>query len=140
MINSIDMAAAAVERLLQGGFDTYSSETDEGFKKPACFADCTAHSVQRVSAMMEDNLFTIKVLYVSKTETQEELLEAENRIKRLFLYNPLEVKDRKVSTYQIDFEREGWNLVALIDYTVTAMADIEEADYDGMENLNLGGI
>ena len=62
-----------------------------------------------------------------------------NKLKYLFLYQPLTVNDRKLTVQTIEFERENYVLYAY--FAVSFLQEIPvDDDYENIEEIKLGGI
>ena len=73
-----------------------------GVKKPACFIEVLPVSVTLENQFTEIVTNSVEITYHPAIETKEELIETAGKLKRLFLYTPLQVQDRFLSVNEID--------------------------------------
>ncbi len=140
MITEKDIQTRIAEVLTEAGFNVVASEVDEGFQKPAVFvsvfpasAELTTHGVA-----VEQVTDSVELKYISSVETVEDCVEVTRKFKKLFLYEPLGIQDRRITVQRMEFEVEGAVLYAYFDLSFIQQIDSDE-EYEPMEILNLEG-
>lgn len=106
MIDEKKIKQAVVSKLKKGGFSVLASEITEGFKRPAVFATVTPYKCELLNAYREQLEVGVTISYYSQTETNEECSEAAAKIRKEFMYSPLEVGGRKLTIQNMEFDIE----------------------------------
>lgn len=140
MITEKDIQTRIAEVLTAVGFNAVASEVDEGFQKPAVFVSVFPASAELTTHGMatEQVTDTVELKYISAVETVEDCVEVARRLKKLFLYQPFDIMDRRITVQRMEFEIEGAVLYAYFDLSFMQMIDTEE-EYEPMKTLNLEG-
>ena len=115
MITSKDIQTAVCSKLKENEYTVFASEVKEGFQKPACFVDVLPVSVELQNANVELVTSSVIISYYPQFETREELVTNAEKLKSIFLYNPLPVADRFLNVNAITFDAEGSTLLAQFD-------------------------
>lgn len=136
-INHKDIQRAVSLLLKQKGFVVLARESVEGGARPACSVDVFPSSSERLNPFIEEDSFNVEITYYPKTETQESLSDAADRLKLLLLLCPLEIKDRTIETYKVDFSKSGTALVVECDYTFEQAIESDFDDTELMQDLKL---
>lgn len=128
MITIKDIQAAVSEVLQSGGFSVIASEVQEGFEKPACFIEVLPVSVTLENQFTELVTVGVEIAYHPEIETREELVTNTEKMKQVFLYTPIPVKDRFLSVNEITFDTDKSALITYfeLEYLQESAVDIEE--------------
>lgn len=97
MITIKDIQSAVSKLLQKNGYSVIAAEVKEGFTKPACFVDVMPVSVTPENKFYELVTMGVEISYHPAMETKEELIVNAEKLKNIFLYTPLKVKDRYLS-------------------------------------------
>lgn len=135
MITLQDIQAAVVSVLQQNGYSVIASEVQEGFEKPACFIEVLPVSVTLENQFTEIVTNSVEITYHPATETKEELIETAGKLKRLFLYTPLQVQDRFLSVNEMTFDADKSTLIAYFELEYLQETETTEETLPKMENL-----
>ena len=135
MITLQDIQAAVVSVLQQNGYSVIASEVQEGFEKPACFIEVLPVSVTLENRFTEIVTNSVEITYHPAIETREELIETAGKLKHLFLYTPLAVKDRFLSVNEITFDADKSTLIAYFELEYLQETQTAEETLPKMENL-----
>lgn len=140
MISEKDIQTRIAEILDSGGFNVVASEVDEGFRKPAVFVSVFPASAELLTCggATEQVTDSVELKYISAVETVEDCIEVSHELKKLFLYQPFDIKDRRLTIQRIEFEVEGTVLYSYFDLSFIQPVDTDD-DYEAMEELNLTG-
>ena len=140
MITEKDIQTRIAEVLTEAGFNVVASEVDEGFQKPAVFVSVFPASAELMThgMAMEQVMDSVELKYISSVETVEDCVEVTRKFKKLFLYEPLGIHDRRITVQRMEFEVEGEVLYAYFDLSFIQQIDSDE-EYEPMEILNLEG-
>lgn len=140
MITEKDIQTRIAEVLTEAGFNVVASEVDEGFQKPAVFVSVFPASAELMThgMAMEQVTDSVELKYISSVETVEDCVEVTRKFKKLFLYEPLGIQDRRITVQRMEFEVEGAVLYAYFDLSFIQQIDSDE-EYEPMEILNLKG-
>ena len=98
MITIKDIQSAVSKLLQKNGYSVIAAEVKEGFTKPACFVDVMPVSVEFENKYSELVTVSVEISYHPAMETKEELIVNAEKLKNIFLYTPLKVKDRYLFT------------------------------------------
>lgn len=135
MITLQDIQAAVVSVLQQNGYSVIASEVQEGFEKPACFIEVLPVSVTLENRFTEIVTNSVEITYHPAIETREELIEIAGKLKRLFLYTPLQVQDRFLSINEMTFDADKSTLIAYFELEYLQETETTEETLPKMENL-----
>lgn len=136
MITLQDIQAAVGSVLQQNGYSVIASEVQEGFEKPACFIEVLPVSVTLENQFTEIVTNSVEITYHPAIETKEELIETAGKLKRLFLYTPLQIQDRFLSVNEMTFDAEKSTLIAYFELEYLQETETTEETLPKMENLN----
>ena len=136
MIALQDIQAAVGSVLQQNGYSVIASEVQEGFEKPACFIEVLPVSVTLENRFTEIVTNSVEITYHPAIETKEELIETAGKLKRLFLYTPLQVQDRFLSVNEMTFDADKSTLIAYFELEYLQETETTEETLPKMENLN----
>ena len=140
MITEKDIQTRIAEVLTEAGFNVVAPEVDEGFQKPAVFVSVFPASAELMThgISMEQVTDSVELKYISAMETVEDCVEVTRKLKKLFLYEPLGIQDRRITVQRMEFEVDGAVLYAYFDLSFMQQIDSDE-EYEPMEILNLEG-
>lgn len=139
MINEKDIKHAIAQMLKDKGFNVVATEVEEGFKKPAVFVSVYPAKCTRSGPLLEEITDSIEIKYIPTAETEENCLNVIEELKRIFFYETLNVKDRKITVDEIEFNVEKYILYAYFDITYMQEVPSKDDDENHMEFLELGG-
>ena len=137
MIGCKDVQKAVSRLLKKNNFLVLARESVEGGARPACSVDVFPSSAERLNDYIEEDTFSVEITYYPKTETQENLAEAADKLKPLLLLCPLEIEDRKVQTYSVEFSKSATALVAECSYTLQQAIEDAWDDEETMQELEM---
>lgn len=139
MITEKDIQSRIAELLNGKGFNTVASEVEEGFKKPAVFINVYPASITLEGAAMEHVVDTVEIKYIPAVETVEECADIAQRFRRIFMYKPFDIADRRLTIQSIEFEIEKCTLYTYfeLDYYQETPNDEE---YEPIETLEMEGV
>lgn len=135
MITLQDIQAAVGSVLQQNGYSVIASEVQEGFEKPACFIEVLPVSVTLEKQFTEIVTNSVEITYHPAIETREDLIETAGKLKRLFLYTPLQVQDRFLSVNEMTFDADKSTLIAYFELEYLQETETTEETLPKMENL-----
>ena len=115
MITIKDIQTAVSKLLTKNKYSVIASEVKEGFQKPACFIEVFLVSVATENKFYELVTLGIEISYHPSMETKEELIINAEKLKNIFLYTPIRVKDRFLSVNEITFDSDKSVLVAYFE-------------------------
>ena len=115
MITIKDIQTAVSKLLTKNKYSVIASEVKEGFQKPACFIDVFPVSVAAENKFYELVTLGIEITYHPSMETKEELILNAEKLKNIFLYTPIKVKDRFLSVNEITFDSDKSVLTAYFE-------------------------
>lgn len=95
MIDVFDIEKAQSDFLMQNGFFVVARESAEGAQKPSCSINVFPASSERISGCMVQDVFAVELSYYPAVETQEELIKAADRLRKILLTKPLRILDRE---------------------------------------------
>ena len=139
MINEKEIQTRVAELLTENGFNVVASETEEGFKKPAVFVNVYPAVVTLEGTAMEHVTDTVEIKYIPVVETVEECTETAQKMRNIFMYKPFDIKERRLTIQSIEFDIEKYILYTIFDLDYYQETPSVYEEYDGMENLVLGG-
>lgn len=115
MITIKDIQTAVSKLLTKNKYSVIASEVKEGFQKPACFIEVFPMSVAAENKFYELVTLGIEISYHPLMETKEELIINAEKLKNIFLYTPIKVKDRFLSVNEIAFDSDKSVLIAYFE-------------------------
>ena len=120
------------------GGTVYSSETKEGYEKPAYFTKVIPLRVTRISNVYDEVELDVEIHYESSSATEEECIITEDLINRWFA-EPINVGDRVIKPPEEIQHTIDDSAVLYSDFTlITTVIHNEDAyitDLPEMENL-----
>ena len=122
--------------LIQNGCDVYSSETEDGFKKPAYFVDVFPISRDRTNSFYEEIKLSVEIQYEPLIETVEECIERADDILKWFTV-PIEAEERKITAYNSEFSTDDTVLYATFDIEFMQLIGDSIPDIEDMEILKI---
>lgn len=140
LITEKDIQSRIAEILSDAGFNVVASEIKEGFSKPAVFISVVPYSatLQACGGATEEVTDSVEIKYISAAETVEDCVNAANKLKKIFLYQPFDIADRHITIQTIEFDIENSVLYVYFDIEFKQAVD-REIEYDDMSELILTG-
>ena len=83
MIKSQDIRRFIADKLRNAEFNVISSEIQEGYPKPAVFIYVYPSSITKSGGFLEDDVYSVTIKYIPKTETAQECAEAAEKIRNI---------------------------------------------------------
>ena len=136
MITIKDIQTAVSKLLTKNKYSVIASEVKEGFQKPACFIEVFPVSVAAGNKFYELVTLGIEISYHPSMETKEELIINAEKLKNIFLYTPIKVKDRFLSVNEITFDSDKSVLVAYFELEFLQETNTKTASMPKMKTLN----
>ncbi len=136
MITIKDIQTAVSKLLTKNKFSVIASEVKEGFQKPACFIEVLPVSVATESKFYELVTLGIEISYYPLMETKEELILNAEKLKNIFLYTPIKVKDRFLSVNEITFDSDKNALIAYFELEFLQETNTKTVSIPKMKTLN----
>lgn len=136
MITIKDIQTAVSKLLTKNKYSVIASEVKEGFQKPACFIDVFPVSVATENKFYELVTLGIEISYHPSMETKEELVVNAEKLKNIFLYTPIKVKDRFLSVNEITFDSDKSALIAYFELEFLQETNTKTASMPKMKTLN----
>ena len=136
MITIKDIQSAVSKLLTKNKYSVIASEVKEGFQKPACFIEVFPMSVAAENKFYELVTLGIEISYHPLMETKEELILNAEKLKNIFLYTPIKVKDRFLSVNEITFDSDKSTLVAYFELEFLQESKQNTTKLPKMKNLN----
>lgn len=115
MITIKDIQTAVSKLLKKNKYSVIAAEVKEGFSKPACFIEVLPVSITTENKFSELVTVSIEISYFPLCETKEELITNSEKLKKIFLYTPIKVKDRFLSVNEITFDSDKSVLTAYFE-------------------------
>lgn len=140
MLTEKDIQTRIAEVLTESGFHVVASEVEEGFRKPAVFISVFPAGAKLLTCggATEEVTDSVEIKYISAEETIEDCVTAADKLKRIFLYQPFCIADRKITIQEIEFEVEKTVLYVYFDLSFIQAVDRNES-YEGMSELVIRG-
>ena len=135
MITIKDIQTAVSKLLTKNKYSVIASEVKEGFQKPACFIDVFPVSVAAENKFYELVTLGIEISYHPSMETKEELIINAEKLKNIFLYTPIKVKDRFLSVNEITFDSDKSVLTAYFELEFLQETNTKTASMPKMREL-----
>lgn len=115
MITIKDIQTAVSKLLKNNKYSVIAAEVKEGFSKPACFIEVLPVSVTTENKFSELVTVSVEISYYPLCETKEELIVNAEKLKNIFLYTTIKVKDRFLSVNEITFDSDKSVLTAYFE-------------------------
>ena len=112
MITIKDIQTAVSKLLKKNKYSVIAAEVKEGFTKPACFIEVLPVGIEVQNKFSELVTISVEISYYPLCETKEELITNSEKLKNIFLYTPIKVKDRFLSVNEITFDSDKSVLIA----------------------------
>ena len=135
MITIKDIQTAVSKLLTKNKDSVIASEVKEGFQKPACFIEVSPVSVAAENKFYELVTLGIEISYHPSMETKEELIINAEKLKNIFLYTPIKVKDRFLSVNEITFDSDKSVLIAYLELEFLQETNTKTASMPKMREL-----
>lgn len=135
MITIKDIQTAVSKLLTKNKYSVIASEVKEGFQKPACFIEVFPVSVAAENKFYELVTLGIEISYHPLMETKEELIVNAEKLKNIFLYTPIKVKDRFLSVNEITFDSDKSVLTAYFELEFLQETNTKTASMPKMREL-----
>ena len=135
MITVKDIQTAVSKLLTKNKYSVIASEVKEGFQKPACFIEVFPVSVAAENKFYELVTLGIEISYHPSLETKEELILNAEKLKNIFLYTPIKVKDRFLSVNEITFYSDKGVLIAYFELEFLQETNTKTASMPKMREL-----
>ena len=136
MITTIKDIQTAVSKLLKKNkYSVIAAEVKEGFSKPACFIEVLPVSVTTENKFSELVTVSVEISYYPLCETKEELITNSEKLKNIFLYTPIKVKDRFLSVNEITFDSDKSVLIAYFELEFLQETNTKTAAMPKMKKL-----
>ena len=135
MITIRDIQTAVSKLLTKNKYSVIASEVKEGFQKPACFIEVFPVSVAAENKFYELVTLGIEISYHPSMETKEELILNAEKLKNIFLYTPIKVKDRFLSVNEITFDSDKSILTAYFEFEFLQETNTKTASMPKMREL-----
>lgn len=136
MITIKDIQTAVSKLLTKNKYSVIASEVKEGFQKPACFIEVFPVSVAAENKFYELVTLGIEISYHPSMETKEELIVNAEKLKNIFLYTPIKVKDRFLSVNEITFDSDKSILTAYFELEFLQETNTKTVSLPKMKTLN----
>ena len=136
MITIKDIQTAVSKLLTKNKYSVIASEVKEGFQKPACFIEVFPVSVAAENKFYELVTLGIEISYHPSMETKEELIVNAEKLKNIFLYTPIKVKDRFLSVNEITFDSDKSVLTAYFELEFLQETNTKTVSMPKMKTLN----
>lgn len=136
MITIKDIQTAVSKLLTKNKYSVIASEVKEGFQKPACFIEVFPVSVAAENKFYELVTLGIEISYHPSMETKEELIINAEKLKNIFLYTPIKVKDRFLSVNEITFDSDKSILTAYFEFEFLQETNTKTVSLPKMKTLN----
>ena len=115
MITIKDIQTAVSKLLKKNKYSVIAAEIKEGFPKPACFIEILPVSITTENQFSELVTVSVEISYYPLCETKEELITNSEKLKNIFLYTPIKVKDRFLPVNEITFDSDKSVLTAYFE-------------------------
>ena len=136
MITIKDIQTVVSKLLTKNKFSVIASEVKEGFQKPACFIEVFPVSVAAENKFYELVTLGIEISYHPSMETKEELIVNAEKLKNIFLYTPIKVKDRFLSVNEITFDSDKSALTTYFELEFLQETNTKMVSLPKMKTLN----
>ena len=136
MITIKDIQTAVSKLLTKNKYSVIASEVKEGFQKPACFIEVLPVSTELQNKFSELVTVSVEISYHPLVETKEELILNAEKLKNIFLYTPIKVRDRFLSVNEITFDSDKSVLIAYFELEFLQETNAKTASMPKMKSLN----
>ena len=136
MITIKDIQTAVSKLLTKNKYSVIASEVKEGFQKPACFIEVFPVSVAAENKFYELVTLGIEISYHPSMETKEELIVNAEKLKNIFLYTPIKVKDRFLSVNEITFDSDKSALTTYFELEFLQETNTKTVSMPKMKTVN----
>lgn len=136
MIKVKDIQTAVSKLLTKNKYSVIASEVKEGFQKPACFIEVLPVSTELQNKFSELVTVSVEISYHPLMETKEELILNAEKLKNIFLYTPIKVKDRFLSVNEIIFDSDKSVLIAYFELEFLQETNTKTVSMPKMKTLN----
>ena len=136
MITIKDIQTAVSKLLTKNKYSVIASEVKEGFQKPACFIEVLPVSTELQNKFSELVTVSVEISYHPLLETKEELILNAEKLKNIFLYTPIKVRDRFLSVNEITFDSDKSVLIAYFELESLQETNAKTASMPKMKTLN----
>lgn len=139
MIKSPDVRKYFVEKLKKNGFNVFSSEIQEGFRKPATFLYVYPVKIQLYGNELEDDVYRVSILFIPKNEVMQECTAAAEEIRKIVFYDTADIDGRKITIESMEFEIDNDSLTVDFDVSITQVTERMENVYEntGILEMNM---
>lgn len=137
MINSSDIRKYLAQKLTEQGFTIYSSEATEGFKKPAVFLYVYPRKVTLYGESWEDDVYSVNILFIPKSETAQECAEAAEKIKHCVLADTMNIQNRKLTIESMELDIDDAILNVGFEINITQLTEYKEEIYENAGILEI---
>lgn len=135
-MNEFTIHKHIAEVLNKNGFNVVSSETTEGYKKPAVFILVQPVSHERLMCDMEQITVSVELTYIPANETVVECTQISNRLVGLFYYSPFEVENTVFTVERIESNIDNYILTVNFELTYEQSMPGEDDDEE-IENIEM---
>ena len=135
MITIKDIQTAVSKLLKKNKYSVIAAEVKEGFSKPACFIEVLPVSITTENKFFELVTVSVEISYFPLCETKEELITNSEKLKNIFLYTPIKVKDRFLSVNEITFDSDKSVLTAYFELEFLQETNTKTAAMPKMKKL-----
>lgn len=136
MITIKDIQTAVSKLLTKNKYSVIASEVKEGFQKPACFIEVLPVSTELQNKFSELVTVSVEISYHPSMETKEELILNAEKLKNIFLYTLLKVKDRFLSVNEITFDSDKSVLTTYFELEFLQETNTKTVSMPKMKTLN----
>ena len=136
MITIKDIQTAVSKLLTKNKYSVIASEVKEGFQKPTCFIEVFPVRVATENKFYELVTLGIEISYHPSMETKEELILNAEKLKNIFLYTPIKVRDRFLSVNEITFDSDKSVLTAYFELEFLQETNTKTVSLPKMKTLN----
>ena len=136
MITIKNIQKAVSKLLTKNKYSVIASEVKEGFQKPACFIEVLPVSTELQNKFSELVTVSVEISYHQLMETKEELILNAEKLKNIFLYTPIKVKDRFLSVNEITFDSDKSALTTYFELEFLQETNTKMVSLPKMKTLN----
>lgn len=137
MINSPDIRKYLAQKLKGEGFTVVASEDREGFSKPVVFLYVYPRKVTLYGESWEDDIFSVNILFIPKSETAQECAEAAEKIKRCIFSETMNIQNRRLTIESMELDIDDAILNVGFEINVTQLTEYKEDIYENAGILEL---
>ena len=131
-----DLLIALTDVIKENGGEVLSSETDEGFNRPAYFVSILPVSIEKNGQWYEKVTANCQIRYCPKVETDEECVRVADLLCGVFSED-LHIEGRTLTVGDLVFDIDGYTLTMEfpVEFMRNSSKALEELPY--MENIIL---